>query len=93
MEEKATFATRAEALKIVGEWQQLEGGDVGWARTVDGQIAFRNFLDPQGPALLFEHHSVDRFVIGVLEGDFNEMLTVPAGELMSEIHKCGPSAD
>lgn len=78
--ERATFATRAEGLKIVGDWQKSSGSEVGWARTSEGQVALRNFVDPEGPALLFDPQEIDGFIAAVVAGDFNDMLTLPISE-------------
>lgn len=78
--EHPTFATRAEALKVVGGWQKSNISEMGWARTIEGLIAFRNFRDPEGPALLFEQHDIDGFVKAIVDSEFNDMLTVPISE-------------
>ncbi|SFC91029.1 DUF397 domain-containing protein [Streptomyces aidingensis] len=56
-------------------WSGGNGGScVEAMRLADGRIAFRQSDDPDGPALIYTHHEIARFIAGVKSGDADFLL-------------------
>ena len=69
----------AEQLQAV-IWQKSgrsgpNGNCVECAALPDGGVAVRNSRDPQGPALIYTRAEIEAFVLGVRDGDFDNLLS------------------
>jgi uncharacterized protein DUF397 len=51
------------------------GNCVECAALPDGGIAVRNSRDPEGPALIYTQAEIDAFILGVRDGDFDNLLS------------------
>jgi hypothetical protein len=51
-----------------------QGNCVELARLPGHGVAVRNSRDPQGPALVFTDAELDAFLVGVKDGDFDDLL-------------------
>lgn len=40
-----------------------------------GGVAVRNSRDPEGPALIYTQAEIDAFILGVRDGDFDNLLS------------------
>ena len=50
------------------------GNCVECAALPDGDVAVRNSRDPQGPALIYTPAEIEAFILGVRDGDFDNLL-------------------
>jgi Domain of unknown function (DUF397) len=50
------------------------GAGVEMARLPDGQIAVRNSVDPDGPALIYTRAEIEALIGGAQDGDFDALL-------------------
>lgn len=50
------------------------GNCVELARLTDGQVAVRNSRDPQGPALVYTRAELEALLLGVKDGEFDDLL-------------------
>jgi hypothetical protein len=50
------------------------GNCVECAALPDGGVAVRNSRDPQGPALIYTPAEIEAFILGVRDGDFDNLL-------------------
>ena len=50
------------------------GNCVECAALPDGSVAVRNSRDPEGPALIYTQAEIDAFILGVRDGDFDNLL-------------------
>jgi len=50
------------------------GNCVECAALPDGGVAVRNSRDPQGPALIYTAAEIEAFILGVRDGDFDNLL-------------------
>ena len=50
------------------------GNCVECAVLSSGEIAVRNSRDPQGPALIYTPAEIEAFLLGVRDGDFDNLL-------------------
>lgn len=50
------------------------GNCVECAGLPDGGVAVRNSRDAQGPALLYTRAEIEAFILGVRDGDFDNLL-------------------
>lgn len=50
------------------------GNCVECAALPDGAVAVRNSRDPQGPALIYTAAEIEAFILGVRDGDFDNLL-------------------
>jgi len=50
------------------------GNCVECAVLPDGGVAVRNSRDPQGPALIYTPAEIEAFILGVRDGDFDNLL-------------------
>ena len=50
------------------------GNCVECAALPDGEVAVRNSRDPQGPALIYTPAEIEAFILGVRDGDFDNLL-------------------
>ena len=60
-------------------WQKssrdsTSGNCVECAALPDGGVAVRNSRDPQGPALIYTPAEIEAFILGVRDGDFDNLL-------------------
>ena len=51
------------------------GNCVECAALPDGGVAVRNSRDPEGPALLYTPAEIEAFILGVRDGDFDNLLS------------------
>jgi hypothetical protein len=51
------------------------GNCVECAALPDGGVAVRNSRDPQGPALVYTRAEIEAFILGVRDGDFDNLLS------------------
>lgn len=51
------------------------GNCVECAALADGGVAVRNSRDPEGPALIYTQAEIDAFILGVRDGDFDNLLS------------------
>jgi hypothetical protein len=51
------------------------GNCVECAALPDGGVAVRNSKDPQGPALVYTAAEIEAFILGVRDGDFDNLLS------------------
>lgn len=51
------------------------GNCVECAALADGSVAVRNSRDPEGPALIYTQAEIDAFILGVRDGDFDNLLS------------------
>jgi hypothetical protein len=51
------------------------GNCVECAALPDGGVAVRNSRDPQGPALVYTGAEIEAFILGVRDGDFDNLLS------------------
>jgi hypothetical protein len=51
-----------------------QGNCVETARLPGDEVAVRNSRDPQGPALIFRDAEVRAFLLGVKDGDFDDLI-------------------
>jgi Domain of unknown function (DUF397) len=68
----------AEQLQGV-TWQKSRrsnpsGNCVECAPLPDGSVAVRNSRDPEGPALIYTPGEIEAFILGVRDGDFDNLL-------------------
>jgi len=49
------------------------GNCVEVAELADGAVAMRNSRDPQGPALIYTRAEITAFLIGVRNGEFDDL--------------------
>lgn len=70
----------AEELAVVA-WRKSRrsgpnGNSVELAQLADGSgIAIRNSRDPEGPALIYSHREMIDFILGIRDGDFDDLLS------------------
>jgi hypothetical protein len=69
----------AEQLQGV-TWQKSgrsgpNGNCVECAALPDGGVAVRNSRGPQGPALVYTRAEIEAFILGVRDGDFDNLLS------------------
>jgi hypothetical protein len=50
------------------------GNCVECAALPDGGVAVRNSRDPEGPALIYTPAEIQAFILGVRDGDFDNLL-------------------
>ncbi|GAB1695082.1 DUF397 domain-containing protein [Krasilnikovia sp. M28-CT-15] len=50
------------------------GNCVECAALPDGGVAVRNSRDPHGPALIYTAAEIEAFILGVRDGDFDNLL-------------------
>jgi hypothetical protein len=50
------------------------GNCVECAALPGGEVAVRNSRDPQGPALIYTPAEIEAFILGVRDGDFDNLL-------------------
>ena len=50
------------------------GNCVEAAALPDGGVAVRNSRDPEGPALIYTPAEIEAFILGVRDGDFDNLL-------------------
>jgi hypothetical protein len=50
------------------------GNCVEAAAQPDGGVAVRNSRDPEGPALIYTPAEIEAFILGVRDGDFDNLL-------------------
>ena len=50
------------------------GNCVECAALPDGAVAMRNSRDPEGPALIYTPAEIEAFILGVRDGDFDNLL-------------------
>lgn len=50
------------------------GNCVECAALPGGEVAMRNSRDPQGPALIYTPAEIEAFILGVRDGDFDNLL-------------------
>jgi hypothetical protein len=50
------------------------GNCVECAALPDGEVAVRNSRDPEGPALIYTPAEIEAFILGVRDGDFDNLL-------------------
>jgi len=50
------------------------GNCVECALLPDGGVAVRNSRDPEGPALVYTPAEIEAFILGVRDGDFDNLL-------------------
>ena len=50
------------------------GDCVELARLAGGAVAVRNSRDPHGPALVYTRAEIEAFLLGVRDGDFDNLL-------------------
>jgi hypothetical protein len=50
------------------------GNCVECAALPDGGVAVRNSKDPEGPALIYTAGEIEAFILGVRDGDFDNLL-------------------
>jgi hypothetical protein len=50
------------------------GNCVECAALPDGGVAVRNSRDPEGPALVYTPAEIEAFILGVRDGDFDNLL-------------------
>ncbi|MDG9700973.1 DUF397 domain-containing protein [Streptomyces sp. DH37] len=56
-------------------WSGGNGGScVEAMRLADGRVALRQSTDPDGPALVYAHHAMARFIQGVKAGEADFLL-------------------
>lgn len=56
-------------------WSGGNGGScVEAMRLRDGRVALRQSTDPEGPALIYSRHEIQRFLEGVKSGDADFLL-------------------
>src|SRR5215472_16326020 len=72
------------------------GNCVEVAELPDGAVAMRNSRDPQGPALIYTRAEVAAFLIGVKNGEFDDLcpgsgLSLPSGHRngVPAVKRCG----
>jgi hypothetical protein len=51
------------------------GNCVECAALPDGGVAVRNSKDPEGPALVYTAAEIEAFILGVRDGDFDNLLS------------------
>ena len=51
------------------------GNCVECAALPDGGVAVRNSRDPEGPALIYTPAEMEAFILGVRDGDFDNLLS------------------
>jgi hypothetical protein len=51
------------------------GNCVELADLPDGRVAMRNSRDPEGPALIYTRRQVGDFLLGVKDGEFDDLIT------------------
>ena len=51
------------------------GNCVECAALPGGGVAVRNSRDPEGPALIYTQAEIDAFILGVRDGDFDNLLS------------------
>jgi hypothetical protein len=51
------------------------GNCVECAALPDGGVAVRNSRDPKGPALIYTQAEIQAFILGVSDGDFDNLLS------------------
>ena len=51
------------------------GNCVECAALPDGGVAVRNSRDPEGPALVYTPAEIEAFILGVRDGDFDNLLS------------------
>ena len=51
------------------------GNCVECAALPDGAVAMRNSRDPEGPALIYTPAEIEAFILGVRDGDFDNLLS------------------
>jgi len=51
-----------------------QGNCVEMAQLPTGQIAVRNSRDPQGPALVYTRAEIEALILGVKDGDFDNLI-------------------
>jgi hypothetical protein len=61
------------------QWQKSgrsnpSGNCVECAALPDGGVAVRNSRDPEGPALIYTPAEIEAFILGVRDGDFDNLL-------------------
>jgi hypothetical protein len=42
--------------------------------STDGDVAVRNSRDPQGPALVYTRAEIEALILGIKDGDFDDLL-------------------
>ena len=50
------------------------GNCVECAALPDGSVAMRNSRDPEGPTLIYTPAEIEAFILGVRDGDFDNLL-------------------
>ena len=50
------------------------GNCVECAALADGGVAVRNSRDPEGPTLIYTPAEIEAFILGVRDGDFDNLL-------------------
>ena len=75
--------------RIVNGMSAGELGDLAWQKSrrsnpsgncvecaplPDGGVAVRNSRDPEGPALIYTPAEIEAFILGVRDGDFDNLL-------------------
>ncbi|WP_103500704.1 MULTISPECIES: DUF397 domain-containing protein [Streptomyces] len=56
-------------------WSGGNGGScVEALRLGDGRVALRQSTDPEGPALIYTPHEIEKFIAGVKSGDADFLL-------------------
>ncbi|AGP52964.1 MULTISPECIES: DUF397 domain-containing protein [Streptomyces] len=59
-------------------WSGPNGGAcVEVMRLNDGRVALRQSTDPDGPALIYTHHEIEKFIQGAKAGAADFLLTRP----------------
>jgi hypothetical protein len=51
------------------------GNCVECAALPGGEVAMRNSRDPEGPALIYTPAEIEAFILGVRDGDFDNLLS------------------
>jgi hypothetical protein len=69
------------AISIRGaRWQKSSrsnstGNCLELAKLPSGEFALRNSRDPNGPALIYTRAEIEAFVLGVKDGDFDNLIS------------------
>ena len=75
------FVNGMPAAQLQGvTWQKSgrsgpNGNCVECAALPDGAVAVRNSRDPEGPALIYTPAEIEAFILGVRDGDFDNLLS------------------
>ena len=67
-------AALSEAVWRKSQRSNPSGNCVECAVLPTGEVAVRNSRDPEGPALIYTPAEIEAFILGVRDGDFDNLL-------------------